>query len=261
MRVIIEPNLSTLSQFAAEYFSQQIRRKPQSVLGLATGGTPLELYRLLIKKYQDGEVDPSQIQTFNLDEYVGIPSDHEQSYRTFMEVNLFRPLKIREEQIHFLDGMSRNFEQTAQEYELAIQQRGGIDLQLLGIGRDGHIAFNEPGSSLASRTRLKTLTYETRRDNARFFGTIEKVPRLALTMGIGTILDAKECLLIAGGEAKAEAVAAMIEGPVTAQVTASALQMHPRTICLLDEAAASRLKNKAYYLEVEQLQRELKFSS
>jgi glucosamine-6-phosphate deaminase len=194
------------------------------------------------------------VTTFNLDEYVGLSSVHPQSYRQFMQVNLFDHINIREEATNVPDGRALDFESHCRQYEQWIHDAGGIDLQILGIGSDGHIAFNEPGSSLGSRTRLKTLASETIRDNARFFGGEDKVPRLAVTMGVGTILESRRCLLLAHGEHKAAAVRDTVEGPVTAQVTASALQLHREVIGIFDEAAASLLARRGYYADVERAQ-------
>jgi glucosamine-6-phosphate deaminase len=202
-------------------------------------------------------LDFSRVVTFNLDEYVGLEPTHSQSYRHFMQENLFRHLNIDLRNTHVPDGRAPDLEAQCEAYERLIREAGGIDLQVLGIGRDGHIAFNEPGSSLGSRTRLKTLTMETVRDNARFFGSEDAVPRLAVTMGVGTILESRRCLLMACGQEKAEAIRDTIEGPITAQVTASALQLHREVIAVIDEAAASALARRKYYLEVEDAQERL----
>lgn len=254
MRVIIERDADAVSQRAARIVADQIRRKPDSVLGLATGGTPLGTYRELVRMRQEEGLSFSRVTTFNLDEYVGLSPSHPQSYRYFMQRNLFDHLDIDPMRTHVPDGLAADYESYCRQYEQRIVDAGGIDLQLLGIGRDGHIAFNEPGSSLGSRTRLKTLTSETLRDNARFFDGQEQVPRLAVTMGVGTILESRRCLLLAVGESKAEAVRATVEGPVTSQVTASALQLHREVLVLLDEPAAGRLQRREYYQEVERAQ-------
>ncbi|WP_145082158.1 glucosamine-6-phosphate deaminase [Aureliella helgolandensis] len=192
-----------------------------------------------------------------MDEYVGLPRDHSQSYHTFMHENLFSQADFDTDNCHLPDGSCVDPAQAGVDYEQKIAAAGGIDLQLLGIGTDGHIAFNEPGSSLASRTRLKALTEQTRSDNARFFESIDEVPRLAITMGIGSILDTQRIVLLANGAGKADAVQALVEGPVTAQVPASALQLHPHVTILLDEAAATKLSRIDYYRHVETLQRQL----
>jgi glucosamine-6-phosphate deaminase len=254
VRVIIQPDAEAASRRAARFVADLIRKKPDCVLGLATGSSPLGTYRELIRLHREESLDFSQVTTFNLDEYVGLSSVHPQSYRRFMQESLFDHVNLRTEQTHVPDGRALDFESHCRQYEQRIQDAGGIDLQILGIGSDGHIAFNEPGSSLGSRTRLKTLASETIRDNARFFGGEDKVPRLAVTMGVGTILESRRCLLLAFGPHKAKAIRDSVEGPVTAQVTASALQLHREVICILDEAAASLLARRDYYAEVEHAQ-------
>ena len=254
MRVIIEKDADSVAACAARFVADLVRRKPACVLGLATGGTPLGLYRELIRLHREEGLDFSHVTTFNLDEYVGLEGSHPQSYRYFMQENLFRHVNFDPARTHVPDGLSLDFESSCQQYEQMICDAGGIDLQVLGIGRDGHLAFNEPGSSLGSRTRVKSLTGETVRDNARFFGSEEVVPRLAVTMGIATIIESRRCLLLATGAAKASAVRSAIEGPVTAQVTASALQLHRDVIVVLDEEAGSWLTRREYYAEVEQTQ-------
>lgn len=257
MRVVIEKSADDVSQFAAARMAQLIQQNPSCVLGLATGSTPLGTYRELIRLHRESNLDFSKMTSFNLDEYVGLSPDHPQSYRYFMQSSLFDHINVRTEATHVPNGLANDLGAHCEEYESKIRSAGGIDLQLLGIGTDGHIAFNEPSSSLASRTRLKSLTGETVRDNARFFESESEVPRLAITMGVGTILESRQCLLLATGENKAEAIQATIEGPVTAQITASALQLHPNTILVIDESAASRLERKDYYREVESAQRKL----
>ena len=247
MDVIVKDTYEEMSREAAQVVAQAIRAKPNLVLGLATGGTPLGLYNELIRLYQEGELDFSKVTTFNLDEYLGLPPAHEQSYASFMQHNLFRHINVRPDKIYVPSGLAADVPAYCAWYEEEIVRAGGIDLQVLGIGRDWHIAFNEPGSSLASRTRSVTLTRETIEDNARFFARPEDVPRFAITMGVGTILDARHCLLLANGPGKAEAVAALVEGPITAQITASALQMHPQATVILDREAAARLKRLDYY--------------
>jgi glucosamine-6-phosphate deaminase len=254
MRVILLPDPDSVARRAAQFVAQLVRRKANCVLGLATGGSPLGLYRELIRLHREEGLDFSRVTTFNLDEYVGLDPKHPQSYRQFMQANLFDQLNIPRERTHVPDGRTLDFISYGARYEQMIRDAGGIDLQVLGVGSDGHIAFNEPGSSLGSRTRVKTLARETIRDNARYFGGEDKVPRLAITMGVGTILESKQCLLLALGASKAQAVCDAIEGPVTAQVTASALQLHRDVICLLDEPAAGLLRRKQYYAEVEDAQ-------
>jgi glucosamine-6-phosphate deaminase len=257
MRIIIEQNPEAASIRAAGWISQLIRKKPKCVLGLATGSTPLAVYGELIRQHREEDLDWSQVTSFNLDEYVGLPPTHPQSYRYFMDENLFRHINILTQNVNVPDGRALDFERYCRTYEKLIQQAGGIDLQLLGIGADGHIAFNEPGSSLGSRTRIKTLTRKTIEDNARFFESPSEVPRMAITMGVGTILDSRQCLLLATGGHKAEAVAKTVEGPVTSQITASALQLHRDVVVVLDESAAALLQRVDYYREVEQVQREI----
>ena len=255
MRVIIEKDALSVARIAARVVAQLVRARPQCVLGLATGSTPVATYQELIRMNREEGLSFARVTTFNLDEYVGLAPNHPQSYRAFMQRELFDHIDIPHEHTHVPDGRALDLEGSCERYEALIQQLGGIDLQVLGIGSDGHIAFNEPGSSLGSRTRLKSLTGETVRDNARFFGTEADVPKLAITMGVGTILESRKCLLLATGESKSLAIRDTIEGPITAQVTASALQLHRDVVVVLDEAAASRLDRRSYYAEVEQAQR------
>jgi glucosamine-6-phosphate deaminase len=247
MNVVIQANEAAVTEHAYGVVRDRMNRKHYRVLGLPTGSTPLRLYRALVDGFKRGEVDFADVHTFNLDEYLGLPADHPQSYRFFMQTNLFSQVNIKPDNVHFLSGLPTDIENECEAYERAIQELGGLKLQILGIGRDGHIGFNEPTSSLASRTREKTLTRQTIEDNRHFFEKDEEVPRWALTMGVGTILEAREILLLATGRAKADAVAAMIEGPVTTMCTASALQMHPRVTVVIDEAAAAKLDHDDYY--------------
>jgi glucosamine-6-phosphate deaminase len=243
MEIIIQQDAESAAEMAARIFAELIRSKPKAVLGLATGSTPLPLYRKLV----DRNLDWSGITSFNLDEYIGVGPEHPQSYHAFMHGNLFEHVNIHPANIHIPDGMSTDPEAHCREYEEKIQRAGGIDLQLLGIGTDGHIGFNEPTSSLASRTRIKTLTSRTRKDNARFFGSEDAVPFHVITMGIGTILDTRKTILLATGKNKAQAVAQAVEGPITSMNPASALQLHPSAIFCLDEEAASELSRTDYY--------------
>lgn len=254
MRVIIEADRAGVARRAAAIVARLIRRKPRCVLGLATGSTPQGTYGELIRLHRESELDFSQVVTFNLDEYVGLGPNDPQSYRYFMQRSLFDDINVKPENTHVPDGLATDFEAFCEKYEQQIRDVGGIDLQILGIGTDGHIAFNEPGSSLGSRTRLKSLTIETIKDNARFFGSVERVPRLAITVGVGTILESRCCLLLAIGSAKAAAIRDTVEGPVTAQVTASALQLHREVLVVLDAAAASKLRRHKYYEDVEHVQ-------
>jgi glucosamine-6-phosphate deaminase len=226
-----------------------VARKPDAVLGLATGTSPLAAYRDLAGRYAAGGLSLAEARAFLLDEYVGLPAGHPQSYRSFIARELeahvdFATGAVRGPDVHANDLLA-----ACDAYEAAIRDAGGVDLQLLGIGTDGHIGFNEPASSLASRTRIKTLTDQTRRDNARFFASLDDVPRHVVTQGVGTILEARHLVLLAFGSAKAGAVAAAVEGPVTAIVPASALQLHPHATVAVDAAAASRLRLADYYRE------------
>jgi len=247
MEVIIKPDAPAVSKEAAGIFRKQLGAKMSSVLGLATGGTPLGLYRELAALFAGGLLDLSGATTFNLDEYVGLGPHHPQSYAAYMRQNFFQRVNLDLSRTHLPDGLASDIPAHCEEYENAIRATGGIDLQLLGIGADGHIGFNEPGSALGSRTRIKTLTRETIRDNARFFGSEAEVPHHVITMGVGTIIEARHCVVLATGSHKAEAVASMAEGAITAQVPASALQFHRKCTLIIDEAAAARLTRSEYY--------------
>lgn len=247
MEIIVQSDAETAGKLAARMIRRQIETKPDSVLGLATGGTPLPLYRELIRMHKEEGLDFSRVTTFNLDEYIGLAPEHPRSYHAFMHETFFRHVNISADSIHIPDGLTRDVEALCADYESRILAAGGIDLQVLGIGTDGHIGFNEPGSSLASRTRIKTLTPQTLSDNARFFEEGEIQPHHVITMGIGTILDSRRILLLAFGANKAEAVAAAAEGPITASVPASALQLHPKAHLFLDEPAAEKLTRADYY--------------
>ena len=247
MQVFVYKQYEEMSKTAAQDVADVLNAKPNAVLGMATGSTPLGVYLELVKMHQRGEIDFSHVTTFNLDEYVGLPITHAQSYHRFMHENFFRHVNIPPQNIHIPSGTTTNYRAFCDWYERRIVDCGGIDLQIVGIGSDGHIAFNEPGSSLSSRTRLKTLAKQTIDDNARFFDRPDDVPIYAITMGVGTIMEARQILMLANGVKKADAVAAAVEGPVTAMITASALQMHPNTKAFLDEAAASKLKMREYY--------------
>ncbi len=247
MEVIIVKTGEQVGKVAADIIATGMLRKPDFVLGLATGSTPLKTYTELVRKHKEGGLDFSKTTTFNLDEYLGLPMTHPQSYYYFMWENLFKHVNINPENIHVPSGQILDCEGFCEAYENEIVDAGGIDLQLLGIGRDGHIAFNEPGSSLYSRTRLKTLTKETVEDNARVFDDPDEVPRFAVTMGVGTVIDARRIVLIANGTGKAQAIFDAVEGPVSSQCTASALQLHPKTTVIVDEGAASKLERREYY--------------
>jgi len=252
MLVVVHEDYDAMSKKGAEIIASRIRRKPNLVLGLATGSTPLGLYKELIKLHKSDGLDFSKVITFNLDEYIGVPPEHDQSYHYFMNENLFKHININPSNVHVPQGMygdlkissfetDPKIEQFCIWYEENIRGFGGVDIQVLGIGGNGHIAFNEPGSSLGSRTRIKTLTDKTVKDNSRFFKSVKEVPRYAITMGVGTIMEAKELLLLANGDGKADAVKSAVEGPITAMCPASALQLHRRAIVLTDKKAAAKL--------------------
>ncbi len=247
MEVIIKTNYDEMSRAAAHVVADILNTKPNAVLGLATGSTPLGIYKELVRLHQEEGLDFSQVTTFNLDEYVGLSVLHSQSYHYFMHENFFKHVNIPKQNVYIPSGTTRNYQAFCQWYEQRIEECGGIDVQILGIGADGHIAFNEPTSSLSSRTRLKTLERQTIDDNARFFEKREDVPSYAITMGVGTILEARQIVLLASGANKAHVVAASVEGPVTSMVTASALQMHPATLFFVDKEASSELKMRDYY--------------
>jgi glucosamine-6-phosphate deaminase len=247
MEIIIAENHQDMSKLAADVIERQLLRKPSSVLGLATGSTPVGMYKELVRRHREAGLDFSKVITFNLDEYLDLSPSHDQSYRYFMDHNLFSHINVDPKNIHVPYGHAEEVDEFCEWYEEEIKRAGGIDIQVLGIGADGHIAFNEPGSSLGSRTRLKTLTKQTIEDNARFFDNPEEVPRFAITMGVGTILEAREILLLANGANKAEIVAQALEGPITAQVSASALQMHRHVTVIVDAEAGSKLHRADYY--------------
>jgi len=247
MEVIIHKSYEAMSRAAAQAVAEVMNAKPNAVLGLATGSTPLALYQELARMHEEEGLDFRRVTTFNLDEYVGLPQHHEQSYHYFMQENFFNHVNIPPENTNVPSGTTHNYKSFCEWYEKRIKDVGGIDVQILGIGSDGHIAFNEPGSSLSSRTRLKTLAKPTIDDNARFFKSREEVPIYAITMGVGTILEARKLVMVANGPKKADAIAAAVEGPVSSMITASALQLHPDAEVFLDEPAASKLKMREYY--------------
>lgn len=252
MRVIIEKDYDALSQWAAEYVINRINEfepteECKFVLGLPTGSSPIGMYKALVKAYQEGRVSFKNVITFNMDEYVGLPKEHPESYWSFMHRNLFDHIDCPEEQVHILNGNAEDLYEECANYENAIEEAGGIDLFIGGIGPDGHIAFNEPFSSLSSRTRQKTLTTDTIIANCRFFDNdINKVPKTAVTVGVATVLDAQEVLILCNGHSKARALQAAIEGPITQAWTISALQLHPAGIIVCDEAATDELKVSTY---------------
>lgn len=252
MEVVICPDPAEVGR-AAAYEVAAVAREvgPSVVLGVATGSSPLGLYQVLAGLVASGELDLSDASAFALDEYVGLPAGHPESYAEVIRRTVTEPLGLDPARVHVPDGWNVDLVAAGVEYEEAIVAAGGIDVQVLGIGANGHIGFNEPGSSLASRTRSKVLTSKTRVDNARFFDTIEQVPVRCLTQGLGTIMDAGCAVLVAQGEAKADAVAAMVEGPVTAMVPASVLQTHRHAVIVVDEAAAAGLQMADYYRWVQ----------
>jgi len=254
MEVIIKQTYPEMSQVAAQLVVDVLNAKPNAVLGMATGSTPLGLYQELVRLHKNEGLDFSQVTTFNLDEYVGLPVDHPQSYHHFMRENFFKHVNIPPQNVYIPSGTTSNYHAFCQWFEKRIEDCGGIDLQILGIGSDGHIAFNEPTSSLSSRTRLKTLAKPTIDDNARFFERREDVPVYAITMGVGTILDARKLILLASGNAKATAVAQTVEGPITSMVTASAIQLHRDAKVIIDDEAATELRMRDYYEFIYQAQ-------
>ncbi|HHW46856.1 MAG TPA: glucosamine-6-phosphate deaminase [Clostridiales bacterium] len=265
MDIIIRENYEQMSKYAAQIIANVVRTKPNCVLGLATGSTPIGTYRELVRMHREEGLDFSEVTTFNLDEYLGVgidldkPYHLDQSYARFMYEELFKHINIKKENIHIPDGLTTNPNEHCKWYEEQIKKAGGIDLQLLGIGRDGHWGFNEPGSSLGSRTRVVALTEQTLNDNYEAFYkkaniSRSEMPHFAITMGIGTILEARNILMIANGAGKADVVAKCLEGPVTSQITSSAIQLHSGGITVvLDKEAASKLKNIDYYRHVETL--------
>jgi len=258
MLVFITNDYAELSREAARMIANAMRKKPGLRLGLATGDTQKGVYGELVRMHREDRLDFSRIITFNLDEYIGLPCDHPQSFRATMHKNLFDRVNITASQIHIPDGSPRdNFDEVCEQYEEEIRRAGGIDLQVVGIGKDGHIGFNEPTSSFASRTRPKTLTHQTIDDNRHNFPPGEEPPAAAITMGIGTILEARRILLLASGAAKAKAVALAVEGPLTASVSASALQMHRDVTVLVDSEAAENLRHKDYYRKSLEMTRKL----
>ncbi len=247
MEVVIAP-AEVLASVAADAVQTLLRTRPTAVLGLATGSSPVGVYDELARRHEAGQVSFAQAQGFLLDEYVGLPAHHPEAYRAVIEREIESRVDLAPGAVQGPDGRADDLPAACAAYEAAIAEAGGVDLQILGIGTDGHVAFNEPGSSLASRTRVKTLTEQTRADNARFFGGDgAAVPRHVLTQGLGTIMDARHLVLLATGRAKAEAVHQLVEGAVSALWPATVLQFHPHVTILLDEAAASRLQLAGYY--------------
>src|SRR5215831_1663995 len=247
MEVIIQPNEPAAAALVANIVAHDLRANPHLVLGLATGKTMEQVYRRLVTLHKEQRLDFSLCSTFNLDEYVGLMPADPNSYRHYMDHHLFRHVNVDLRNTHLPNGMAEDLDAECVNYERLIQRFGGIDLQLLGIGKAGHIGFNEPLSALRSRTRVKALTPTTLKQNAAFFGGEDKIPRRAITMGVGTIIEARRCVLLATGESKSQVIAQAVEGPITSMVTASTLQLHPRCTVVVDEEAAAHLKEKDYY--------------
>lgn len=243
--VVIVKDAAAAGELVAEAVVALISGRPDAVLGLATGSTPVPVYAALAERARG--LDLSQVRGFALDEYVGLPAGHPESYRAVITREVVEPLGLVPERIHVPNGATETIQHAGADYEAAIESAGGVDLQILGIGTDGHIGFNEPGSSFASLTRVKTLTEQTRRDNARFFDSIDDVPMHCITQGLGTILRARHLVLLAFGAGKAAAIAAALEGPLSASLPGSAVQLHPRATVVVDEAAASELQHADYY--------------
>jgi len=242
MNILTFNSEDKLNEAGAGLLASIVQKKPDAVLGLATGGTPVGIYEQLVKKYNDGFVSFKGASSFNLDEYVGIAPTHEQSYRYYMQQHLFNHIDIKPERTHVPNGMAEDLQAECLRYDEAIAEAGQLDIQLLGIGHNGHIGFNEPAEELSSGTHIVELAEKTRQANARYFATEEEVPRQAITMGIGSIMKAKMLLLVVKGEDKAEIVQRALQGPITTDCPASLLQTHPNLVVLLDEAAGSKLQ-------------------
>ena len=247
MEVIIQPNQEAAASLVARVVAHDLRANSHLVLGLATGKTMERVYRHLVRMHQEEKLDFSLCSTFNLDEYVGLFPSDPNSYRHYMEQHLFRHVNLEPRNTHLPNGLATDLEEECRRYEALIQRFGGIDLQLLGIGKAGHIGFNEPLSALRSRTRVKALTPTTLKQNAPSFGGEENMPRRAITMGVGTILECRRCLLLATGDSKADVIAKAVEGPITSMISATTLQLHPRCTVVVDEEAAGKLAGKDYY--------------
>jgi glucosamine-6-phosphate deaminase len=247
MEVILQPSAEAAAALAARIVAKELRANPNLVLGLATGSTMERVYRNLAHKHKEENLDFSLCRTFNLDEYVGLFPSDPNSYRHYMNHHLFNHVNVDMRNTHLPNGLATDLDAECQRYEATIQRCGGIDLQLLGIGKAGHIGFNEPLSALRSRTRVKALTPTTIKQNAIYFGGEDRMPRRAITMGVGTIIEARRCLLLATGESKANVIAQAVEGPITSMISATAMQLHARCTVIVDEAAAGNLKEKDYY--------------
>ena len=247
MEVIIQPSKEAAAQLVARIVAKDVRSKPELVLGLATGRTMEAVYALLAQMHREESLDFSRAKSFNLDEYVGLPASDPHSYRYYMNEHLFSKVNIDLANTHLPDGTAKDLEAECALYEENIRKLGGIDLQLLGIGRSGHIGFNEPLSALLSRTRVKPLTPTTIEQNQGLFDKPERMPKRAITMGVGTILDARRCILLATGAEKAGIIAKAVEGPITSMISATALQLHRRCTVVVDESAATKLQGSDYY--------------
>lgn len=248
MRILVCKNYDEMSKKAAQIIASQVTLKPDSVLGLATGSTPIGMYKNLVRMYNDNELDFSDVKTFNLDEYYQLPRDNDQSYYYFMHENLFNHINIKEENINIPNGMNQDVEAECENYDTAIKNIGGVDIQVLGIGHNAHIGFNEPASVFEKGTNLVDLKESTIQANARFFESIDDVPKKAVTMGIGSIFTAKKIMLMAAGEGKAEAIYNTVHGNITPEVPSSILQLHEDVVLILDEEAASKLNKDDYKL-------------
>jgi len=244
MRVMIVRDYDEMSRRAAEIVKEQILKKPDTVLGLATGSTPLGMYKYLIEMHKNGEIDFSNVITFNLDEYIGLSPDHPQSYHYFMYENLFNHINIKKENIHIPNGVAEDLEEECKRYEREIRRIGRIDLQILGIGVNGHIGFNEPDESIETKTHIVTLTEETINANKRFFKSIEEVPRRAITMGLSSIMKARKIMLLASGSNKAKAIKETLKGRLTTKVPSTVLVLHPDVTIIMDKRAASLLTDE-----------------
>lgn len=247
MEIIVRENAEIASKQAGKYIANKIRHANDIVLGLATGGTPVKMYNELVRQHKEEGLSFAKVSSFNLDEYIGLTGDHDQSYRYFMNDNLFNHVDIDKSKTRVPNGMAEDIPTECAAYEEDMKNAGGVALQVLGLGTDGHIGFNEPGSSLASRTRIKTLTKQTCEDNARFFNSIAEVPIHCITMGIGTIMEAEEIVLLAFGEGKADVIKEMVEGAISAECPATILQMHPNVKIFIDDAAAAKLTHLEYH--------------
>ncbi len=250
MEVVITSDEGEAGRLGADVVTELLRRRPDAVIGVATGSSPLAIYDELGRRIDAGELSLKHARAFMLDEYIGLPPDHPERYHQVIHRDFVAKVDIEPRHVHGPDGSAQDVPAACAAYERAIAEAGGIDVQILGVGTDGHIAFNEPGSSLVSRTRLKTLTERTRLDNARFFdGDADAVPRHCITQGLGTIMDARHIVLVAFGAGKAEAIRELVEGPIWASWPATILQMHPHVTVLVDAAAAGRLERRSYYEE------------